>query len=167
MPFEADSQVLQRVCTAPAQSTKRRCAASTSRASAAAARLRAQPDQEDSRTTGALSASRCCARYLNTSESTVQKWEAGTKRPSGMALKLLASCRKSTAPASFLVRGSKSFQDLAWTFRFSHDAESTFWSLLTQLAGSRLVAFELCSRRNAVQPARRTLDRHFGVFRHR
>ena len=30
------------------------------------------------------------ARYLNTSESTVQKWEAGTKRPSGMALKLLA-----------------------------------------------------------------------------
>ena len=30
------------------------------------------------------------AAYLNTSESTVQKWEAGTKRPSGMALKLLA-----------------------------------------------------------------------------
>jgi len=30
------------------------------------------------------------ARYLNTSESTLQKWEAGTKRPSGMALKLLA-----------------------------------------------------------------------------
>ncbi len=30
------------------------------------------------------------ARYLNTSESTVQRWEAGTKRPSGMALKLLA-----------------------------------------------------------------------------
>ena len=29
------------------------------------------------------------ARYLNTSESTVQKWEAGTKNPSGMALKLL------------------------------------------------------------------------------
>jgi len=29
------------------------------------------------------------ARYLNTSESTVQKWEAGTKRPRGMALKLL------------------------------------------------------------------------------
>lgn len=29
------------------------------------------------------------ARYLNTSESTVQKWEAGTKRPSGTALKLL------------------------------------------------------------------------------
>lgn len=34
------------------------------------------------------------ARYLNTSESTVQKWEAGTKRPSGMALKLLAVVRK-------------------------------------------------------------------------
>lgn len=29
------------------------------------------------------------ARYLNTSESTIQKWEAGTKKPSGMALKLL------------------------------------------------------------------------------
>ncbi|MEY3611146.1 MAG: hypothetical protein RJB14_868 [Pseudomonadota bacterium] len=29
------------------------------------------------------------AMYLNTSESTVQKWEAGTKKPSGMALKLL------------------------------------------------------------------------------
>ena len=34
------------------------------------------------------------ARYLNTSESTVQKWEAGTKRPSGMALKLLALVQK-------------------------------------------------------------------------
>ena len=33
-------------------------------------------------------------RYLNTSESTVQKWEAGTKRPSGMALKLLAVVQK-------------------------------------------------------------------------
>ena len=31
---------------------------------------------------------------LNTSESTVQKWEAGTKRPSGMALKLLAVVEK-------------------------------------------------------------------------
>jgi putative transcriptional regulator len=28
------------------------------------------------------------ARYLNTSESTVEKWETGAKRPSGMALKL-------------------------------------------------------------------------------
>jgi putative transcriptional regulator len=34
------------------------------------------------------------ARYLNTSESTVQKWEAGTKRPSGMALKLLSVVKK-------------------------------------------------------------------------
>jgi putative transcriptional regulator len=34
------------------------------------------------------------ARYLNTSESTVQKWEAGTKRPSGIALKLLAVVEK-------------------------------------------------------------------------
>jgi putative transcriptional regulator len=33
-------------------------------------------------------------RYLNTSESTVQKWEAGTKRLSGMALKLLAVVKK-------------------------------------------------------------------------
>ena len=29
------------------------------------------------------------AMYLNTSESTIQKWEAGTKKPSGMSLKLL------------------------------------------------------------------------------
>jgi putative transcriptional regulator len=29
------------------------------------------------------------ARYLNTSDSTVEKWESGAKKPSGMALKLL------------------------------------------------------------------------------
>lgn len=29
------------------------------------------------------------ARYLNISESTVEKWESGAKKPSGMALKLL------------------------------------------------------------------------------
>jgi putative transcriptional regulator len=34
------------------------------------------------------------ARFLNTSESTVQKWETGAKRPSGMALKLLAVVQK-------------------------------------------------------------------------
>lgn len=34
------------------------------------------------------------ARYLNTSESTVEKWEAGAKRPSGVALKLLAIVQK-------------------------------------------------------------------------
>ena len=34
------------------------------------------------------------ARYLNTSESTVEKWEAGTKKPSGLALKLLAIVQK-------------------------------------------------------------------------
>lgn len=34
------------------------------------------------------------ARYLNTSESTVQKWESGAKRPSGPALKLLAVVEK-------------------------------------------------------------------------
>ncbi|MFT4182835.1 MAG: DNA-binding transcriptional regulator [Rhizobium sp.] len=34
------------------------------------------------------------ARYLNTSESTVQKWESGAKRPSGMALKLLSIVKK-------------------------------------------------------------------------
>lgn len=34
------------------------------------------------------------ARYLNTSESTVQQWETGAKRPSGMALKLLAVVQK-------------------------------------------------------------------------
>ena len=34
------------------------------------------------------------ARYLNTSESTVQKWETGAKKPSGMALKLLDVVQK-------------------------------------------------------------------------
>ena len=30
------------------------------------------------------------ARYLNTSESTVEKWETGAKKPSGIALELLS-----------------------------------------------------------------------------
>ena len=34
------------------------------------------------------------ARYLNTSESTIQKWESGVKQPSGMALKLLSVVQK-------------------------------------------------------------------------
>ena len=34
------------------------------------------------------------ARYLNTSESTVQKWQSGPKRPSGLALKLLSVVEK-------------------------------------------------------------------------
>jgi putative transcriptional regulator len=34
------------------------------------------------------------ARYLNTSESTVEKWEAGKKKPSGTALKLLSVVQK-------------------------------------------------------------------------
>jgi putative transcriptional regulator len=34
------------------------------------------------------------ARFLNTTESTVQKWEAGAKRPSGTALKLLSIVEK-------------------------------------------------------------------------
>lgn len=34
------------------------------------------------------------ARYLNTSESTIQKWETGAKRPSGPALKLLSIVEK-------------------------------------------------------------------------
>lgn len=34
------------------------------------------------------------AKYLNTGESTVQKWESGSKQPSGMALKLLAVVQK-------------------------------------------------------------------------
>ena len=34
------------------------------------------------------------ARFLNTSESTVQKWETGAKRPSGMALRLLEVVQK-------------------------------------------------------------------------
>lgn len=34
------------------------------------------------------------ARYLNTSESTVEKWETGAKRPSGIALKMLSVVQK-------------------------------------------------------------------------
>jgi putative transcriptional regulator len=34
------------------------------------------------------------ARYLNTSESTIEKWETGVKKPSGMALKLLMVVEK-------------------------------------------------------------------------
>jgi len=34
------------------------------------------------------------ARYLNTSTSTVKQWEAGAKRPGGMALKLLTIVQK-------------------------------------------------------------------------
>lgn len=34
------------------------------------------------------------ARYLNTSVSTIQKWETGVKRPSGLSLKLLSVVRK-------------------------------------------------------------------------
>ena len=34
------------------------------------------------------------ARYLNTSESTIEKWETGAKKPSGMALKLLSVVEK-------------------------------------------------------------------------
>jgi putative transcriptional regulator len=34
------------------------------------------------------------ARYLSTSESTVEKWETGAKQPSGMALKLLSIVEK-------------------------------------------------------------------------
>jgi putative transcriptional regulator len=34
------------------------------------------------------------ANYLNTSESTIEKWESGAKKPSGMALKLLSIVQK-------------------------------------------------------------------------
>jgi putative transcriptional regulator len=34
------------------------------------------------------------AHYLNTSESTVKQWETGAKKPSGLALKLLAIVQK-------------------------------------------------------------------------
>jgi len=36
------------------------------------------------------------ARVLNTSKSTVQKWETGAKHPSGLALKLLSLAASST-----------------------------------------------------------------------
>jgi putative transcriptional regulator len=34
------------------------------------------------------------ARYLNTSEPTIEKWETGAKQPSGMTLKLLSVVEK-------------------------------------------------------------------------
>lgn len=34
------------------------------------------------------------ARWLNTSSSTVEKWEIGAKRPGGLALKMLAVVKK-------------------------------------------------------------------------
>ena len=34
------------------------------------------------------------ARYLNTSVSTVQKWESGAKRPGGLAMKLITIVQK-------------------------------------------------------------------------
>jgi putative transcriptional regulator len=34
------------------------------------------------------------ARYLNISESTIEKWESGAKKPSGAALKLLSIVQK-------------------------------------------------------------------------
>ena len=34
------------------------------------------------------------ARHLNTSKSTVEKWEAGVRKPGGIALKLLAIVQK-------------------------------------------------------------------------
>jgi len=34
------------------------------------------------------------ARYLNTSVSTVQKWESGVKRPNGLSLKPLTVVQK-------------------------------------------------------------------------
>lgn len=34
------------------------------------------------------------ALYLNTSESTIEKWETGAKRPSGMAMRLLDVVKK-------------------------------------------------------------------------
>lgn len=34
------------------------------------------------------------AHYLNTSVSTVQKWESGAKRPNGISLKLLSIVQK-------------------------------------------------------------------------
>ncbi len=34
------------------------------------------------------------ARYLNTSVSTVQKWESGAKRPGGLSLKVLTIVQK-------------------------------------------------------------------------
>lgn len=62
-------------------------------------RCLAMPEQLDAKQIKALRES--ChvsqpvfARYLNTSESTIEKWESGAKRPQGAALKLLCVVKK-------------------------------------------------------------------------
>lgn len=78
-------------CGAWARFPRRPCAISTRRA--CPCRLSTRPG-----TSGGCEANKVSqpvfARYLNTSESTVEKWETGAKRPSGMALKLLAIVEK-------------------------------------------------------------------------
>jgi putative transcriptional regulator len=46
------------------------------------------------------------ARYLNSSESTIDKWETGAKQPSAMALKLLAAVEKHVCNGMESERGS-------------------------------------------------------------
>ena len=79
---------------APARWTSRPCAPSTKRAcpgrrSSTPRRSRIKALRERNHVSQPV-----FARYLNTSESTVQKWETGAKRPSGLALKLLSVVEK-------------------------------------------------------------------------
>ena len=66
------------------------------------------------------------ARYLNTSESTVQKWESGSKQPSGMALKLLAGC-------TGLTRAETKKKGLSGPFSFSAKRQLCVHFFLLQL----------------------------------
>ena len=77
-----------RGCTVPAPSTRRPCVIATS--SAVRRRCRIAPAAIKRLREGAHVSQPVSARLLNTRESTAQKWAAGTKRPSGMALTLLA-----------------------------------------------------------------------------
>ncbi|QMV53019.1 helix-turn-helix domain-containing protein [Ewingella americana] len=53
-----------------------------------------QPDEIKSFRNGLNISQPVFAKYLNTSVSTIQKWETGLKRPSGLALKLLYVVQK-------------------------------------------------------------------------
>lgn len=53
-----------------------------------------QPDEIKSLRNGFNVSQSVFAKYLNTSVSTIQKWEAGIKRPSGLSLKLLSVVQK-------------------------------------------------------------------------
>jgi len=91
--LQAVCDMFLRLCSIKlVRSIKRRCAISTLAISSY--RLRSPPAQIKKLREANNVSQPVFARYLNTSESTVEKWETGAKRPSGMALKLRAIVQK-------------------------------------------------------------------------